>query len=193
MSSKSGNFYTDDPTLHRVFGRVADTDPLAILTAAKNEPPTAVRPNLALRALDYLRENHISPGDPTLELYSSFLDVRMIVTAGMNNTIPPLDKQEALGVARHSKTAHFLAEMALHPSEDYTPLVLNNPGAVVVGSRQYLALEPPDALDYSVGKGCPFAGDNPAKKRYPIFLKYASWVAQFSAHEYFEEKDSQGV
>lgn len=183
----SATQYTHDPTLHRVFGHVVNVDPLSLLESVMNEEPTEIQPTRVTQAVDYLRDHHLRPGDPTLELHSSLLDVRMIMRTAIDND-DTLDIQEALGAATHERSARLMTKLALCPSEYYREQIWGDPSILYIQSREYLAIAPGILPDHRIGKGCPFAGDNPEQRLYPIFLKYASWAMQFCTYDYYEEK-----
>ena len=156
----SATHYIHDPTLHRVFGRAVNIDPSSLFNAVKDEPPTELQPTRITQAVDYLRENHLRPDDPILELHSSFYDVRMIMHTALDNADPPLSIQEALGVATHDRSSKLMAQLALCPSEYYTDHILEDPSILLIESRQYVDIVPGILPDRRIGKGCPFAGDN---------------------------------
>lgn len=184
----SAEHFTHSPVLHRIFGRAVSIDPLELFSTVKNEIPTEIQPTRITQAVDYLHANYLRPDDPIVELHSSFYDVRMILHAGLDNTHPPLDTQEALGVATHAKTLQLLARIALCPSVYYRERIWADSSIIQVESREHLTAAPGFLPEERIGKGCPFAGDNLQKKLYPIFFKYASWAAQFCVYDYYEDR-----
>ncbi len=180
--------FTHSPVLHRVFGRVVSVDPWELFTIVNNQLPNEIQPTRITQAVDYLHDNHMAPEDPILELHSSFYDVRMMFHAALDSAGPPLEMQEALGVATHERTARFLARIALTPSVYYTERIQEDPSIMLLPSREYLDIKPRILPEHRIGKGCPFAGDNAEKRLYPIFLKYAAWAAQFCAYDYYIER-----
>lgn len=184
----SANFFTHDPTLHRVFGHAISIEPGSLYATLKDIPRTKIQPTLVTQAVDYLRDNHLREHDPTLEMHSSLLDVRMLTHTALDTMQPPLPLEEALAVADDERTAHVLAQIALVPSEYYREKVWSDPSIITIEAKKYMAIAPGILPNERMGKGCPFAGDNPEKKLYPIFLKYASWAAKLCTYEYYHDR-----
>lgn len=184
----SAEHFTHSPTLHRIFGRAVSIGPLDLFNAVKDTPPTEIQPTRITQAVDYLHANYLKPSDPILEIHSSFYDVRVIMHAALDTTNPPLDMQEALDVAAHRRTTLLMARIALVPSVYYIERILEEPAIMTIPTREYMDIEPGILPDERMGKGCPFAGDNPDRKLYPIFLKYAAWAAKFCVYDYYEDR-----